>query len=252
MTILAMPQAAPRSTSVVLTTLLGTGLVAAGLVSAYLTIATPLVPALVPASRSEQGMALGLAAWSFSLVFGGSLLAAGTSRLALVLASIRGGGRSGGPAARALAGATDETVVSGAVIPLDGPVIPEVVVGSFGLAVVHALPPASRIRQTSGRWEARSDDGWRPIASPLDAAARDADRVRRWLSLTDMDFVVRVYAAVVTPDQEVPRTAGCAVLRQDQIGAWLASLPRQRTLTPGRRERLVGMLGTRGAPDRAS
>lgn len=251
MTIQAMPQTAPRSTSVVVTTLLGTGLVAAGLVSAYLTVATPLVSALVPASRSEQGVALGLAAWSFSLVFGGSLLAAGTSRLAMVVAIVRGAGRTGGPAARALSGATDESVVAGAVIPLDGPPIPEVVVGPFGLAVVHALPSASRIRQSRMGWEVRTDDGWRPITSPLDAAARDADRLRRWLNLNDMDFVVRVYAAVIVSDQAAQRTAGCAVLRPDQIEAWLASLPRQRTLTQGRRERLVGMLGS-GASNRAS
>jgi hypothetical protein len=222
---------------------LGAGLVAAGLTSAYLTLATPLVAMLVPASQAADGVAVGLGAWSFSLIFGGALLASGTSRLALAVAVLRAAGRhAGGPAARALSGSDEEIVVANAIIPNDGLPVPEVIVGTFGVAVVHELPPATRVRQVRGGWEARSGGSWRPMADPLEATARDAERIRRWLNLTDLDFVVRVSAALIVTDADVARTPNCAVLRPNQMGGWLASLPRQRTLTPGRRGRLVAMI----------
>ena len=59
-------------------------------------------------------------------------------------------------------------------------------------------------RATSGRrWELRDDRGrWVPIEAPVDRASRDAERVRGWLGGEDRDFVVRVYAAIVTDDNE--------------------------------------------------
>ena len=70
---------------------------------------------------------------------------------------------------------------------------------------------------------------------------RDADRVRHWLSEADLDFVVRVYAAMVVSDRTLERSPTCAVITNEQIPAWIASLPRQRTLTTGRRGRLLAM-----------
>ena len=50
---------------------------------------------------------------------------------------------------------------------------------------------------------------------------------------------MKVYAAVVTPDASLSRTPGCAVVMQEQIPAWLASLPPARALTPDRRADLI-------------
>ena len=238
----AASQAAPRSLRLVGATVLGFGLVAAGVTSAYLTLATPLVSLLVPTSPSSDGVVLGLAAWSFSLVFGGALLVSGTSRLAFILAALRRGGSNRGPAALALARAEDEVVLANAVIPIDHVTVPELVIGSFGVAVVHELQPSPRVRQTRGGWEIRVGDSWQPMADPRDAAARDAERVRRWFAVTELDFVVRVAAALVVTDRPLARTPSCAVVAPNQIEGWLASLPRQRTLTAGRRSRLVSML----------
>jgi hypothetical protein len=70
---------------------------------------------------------------------------------------------------------------------------------------------------------------------------RDADRVRRWLAGADLEFVVRVYAALVVNDRVLQRSPTCAVISPAQIPAWIASLPRQRTLTAGRRARLLAL-----------
>jgi hypothetical protein len=63
--------------------------------------------------------------------------------------------------------------------------------------------------------------------------------VRGWLTHDDRDFLVRVYAAVVTDDRRVERSATCAVVPPRELTAWLAGLPAQRGLTAERRERLV-------------
>lgn len=221
--------------------LLGSALVATGLLVDYLTIATPFVSSLVPeaqGSRGSVGIAMGI--WSLTLTAGGALLLAGTSRLAFLLAVLRRGSDHGGPATRALASASDEVSVASGVIVGDGPAIPELVIGAFGAAVVHTMPP-SRLIRPGARWETRTSDGRMPMDDPLEGAARDADRVRRWLSVADLDFVVRVYAAVVVDDRTIQRSPVCATITTEQIPAWVAALPRQRTLTKGRRDRLLAM-----------
>jgi hypothetical protein len=209
---------------------------------AYLAVATPVVSELTP-TRSGGAVSIGFGVWSFALIAGGGLLVAGTNRLAILLASVRGGDRADGPAARALASLSEEIVVARGVALDGGATIPEVAIGPFGVAVVHALPSSKQVRHGRAGWEAKIDDGWQPMDDPLDAAMRDADRVRRWLSMADLDFVVRVYAALVVDDRALERSPTCAVISTQQIGAWIASLPRQRTLTAGRRGRLVAMAG---------
>ena len=84
-------------------------------------------------------------------------------------------------------------------------------------------------------WELRTRAGWIPIENPLERAARDAERVRHWLSDDDRDFLVKAYAAVVIrPGASLERTATCAVLTADQVPDYIASLPAQRTLTASR------------------
>jgi hypothetical protein len=220
--------------------LLGTTLVTVGLVADYLTIATPFVSTLVPAQANRSSVGIALGVWSFTLIAGGAMLIAGTSRLAGIVAMLRNRSIHGGPAARALASASNEVSVASGVILGDGTAIPELVIGAFGAAVVHTMPPSKLIRH-GARWETRTSEGWLPTDDPLDTAARDADRVRRWLSLADLDFVVRVYAAVVVDDRAIQRSPHCATITAEQIPGWIAALPRQRTLTKGRRDRLLAM-----------
>lgn len=256
MTLSPAPHVSNRIGRLIGPTVLGFLLVDAGLAMAYLTIATPVVSDLVPASASGRGsMAIGFGVWSFSLIAGGALLAAGTTRLATIVASVKRRDSGGGPAARALGAPSEELAVASNVIPREGRPVPELVVGPFGVAVIHELPSVRRARQGPAGWEARSGDGWEPMDDPLDAAMRDAERVRRWLAGADLEFVVRVYAALVVSDRMLQRSPTCAVIGPSQIPAWIASLPRQRTLTAGRRTRLLAMTrptGTNGASHRRS
>jgi hypothetical protein len=219
-------------------TLAGSVLVAAGLLTAYMAIATPTMTGLVPDAAGRQPF-IGLGLWSFALIAGGSLLVSGTDRLARIVAAVRHRHGHGGPAARALALQPDEAVVLNGFVPGDGRPIPEIVIGAFGVAVIHELPKSSRLRRGPHGWETRAGDGWHPTDDPLEAAARDAERVRHWLGSADLDFVVRTYAAVVVGDRAFERAPTCAVVTPSQLAAWVASLPRQRTLTMGRRGRLV-------------
>lgn len=232
--------------------LVGSALVAAGLAAQYLTIATPFVSSLVPETAPNGSVGIGLGVWGFALVAGAAFLVAGTDRLARLLAVIRRGTEGRGPAARALSGAVDDVAVASRVLMRDGPAIPELVIGAFGAAVVHQMP-SSRLVRRGARWETRTSDGWVPMDDPLEAASRDADRVRRWLSLADLDFVVRVYAAVVVDDRTIQRSPVCATLTPEQIPGWVAALPKQRTLTKARRDRLLALARTttNGAEERS-
>lgn len=223
--------------------LVGTALVAAGLASNYLTIATPFVSTLVPGSALGGSAGIGLGVWAFAMIAGGAFLVAGTDRLARIVAALRRASDVPGPAARALAPGIDDVVVASRVALRDGPPIPELVIGPFGAAVVHQMPSFRLIRH-GARWETRTSDGWVPMDDPLDAAARDADRIRRWLSLADLDFVVRVYAAIIVDDRTIQRSTFCATLTPEQIPGWIAALPRQRTLTMARRNRLLALART--------
>ena len=84
-----------------------------------------------------------------------------------------------------------------------------------------------------------------PTEYPLERVNRDVERVRRWLTESDLDFVVRVYGALVTTDATIARSPLCAVLAPEQIPAWFEALPRQRSLTAGRRNHLLARV--RGA-----
>jgi len=225
--------------------LAGSALVAAGLAAHYLTLATPFVSTLVPATSPNGSVGIGLGVWGFALIAGAALLVAGTDRLARLVAVVRRGAERRGPAARVLAGTVDDVAVASRVLMRDGAVIPELVIGAFGAAVVHEMP-SSRLIRHGARWETRTRDGWVPMDDPLEAAARDADRVRRWLSLADLDFVVHVYASVVVDDRTIQRSSFCATLTPEQIPGWVAALPRQRTLTKARRDRLLGLAQATG------
>ena len=228
--------------------LLGATLVATGLGFAFLAIDTPFVAGLVPASRmGASRLEFALAVWALAIVAGASLLVAGTNRLATTMARarmvVRAGTRSSrSPVSRALAALPADVIVVPGVIPRDGRPTPGLVVGPFGVAVVHELRPRDGIRGMGRMWEERTSKGWRPAEHPLDRAARDAERVRHWVTHGDLDFVVRVHAVLVTPDLSMPRSPLCAVITVDQIPAWIAALPRQRSLSEGRCQRLLARI----------
>ena len=217
----------------------GVLLTTAGLGIAYLALETPLV-SLLAADRlgGSTRAPIGLGILSLSLIAGGALLLAGANQLAATLARLRAGDGMAGPGARALASMADDVAVVANVVPGDGRVIPELAIGPFGAAVLHAIPAGRQVRQVGSSWEYRTRDGWMPMDSPLEAANRDAERVRRWFTIADLDFVVRVYAAVIVADSSIPRSATCAVVTPDQLPAWIGALPGQRSLTPARRLRL--------------
>lgn len=130
----------------------------------------------------------------------------------------------------------------------DGRSVGELLVGPHGIAVIEPLPPASVTRSRAGRWELHLGRGrWVPIENPLDRAVRTADRVRHWLGADDRDFVVKVYAAVLIRDGATSpeRTPACAVISRQQLPAYLASLPIQRSFSTERREQVLELI--RGA-----
>ncbi len=214
-----------------------------GALIGWLCLATPLLSVAQPQGRpTGMEMALGVFAWAFAIVVPPAFLLFGAARAAGTVeawASLRP--RTMTPR---LAGSLgpDHLAITGLVVP-GGRRIHELILGPFGIAILGDVPPPSVSRHRDGRWELRADRGrWIPIESPTDRAGRDAERVRGWLTSDDRDFLVRVYAAVVTDDPRVQRTPQCAVVTSRDLAQWLASLPPQRGLTPARRDRLAQLL----------
>jgi hypothetical protein len=233
-------------------TLAGVGLVAAGLVLAFMAIATPLVSRLMPGtSAGTSSLSLAMLVWALAIVAGGSLLVSGADRLADTAAGVRDRARRPSALARVLATLPDEVAILPGIPTRDRRPVPQLAIGPFGVAVIHELPSAEIVRRAGSSWEILTTHGWAPTEYPLDLATRDADRVRYWLGEGDLDFVARVHAALVTPDPSLPRSAGCAVITLEQVPAWIAALPRQRSLSEGRRQRLLALVGAGVAAEEA-
>lgn len=230
----------PSPVPVVAGTILWTVAIVGGVVLGVLLLTTPLLAMLMPPPRADAAQTVtAMVVWSAALVAPAGLVLVGLTRLARIL----GGARRRIPRTTALEAVletlpADVILARGLTLP-DGRGVSDILVGPFGVAVVRELPPSSITRIRNGRWELRTRRGWLTLESPLDRAARDAERVRRWLGHDDTDFVVKTYAAVIGAEASVARTANCAVLTHDQLGSWIAALPAQRSLTPGRRERIV-------------
>jgi hypothetical protein len=221
-------------------TVLGTFSIVFGIVLAYVAIATPILRSVMPEGRLNPGQAAtGVIVWAIALVAPTAFVLIGAHRLVRILAATRGRVPRRSTTLRALDALGDDVIVATGIAMPDGRPISDLVIGPFGAAVVRELPPAAVTRVREGRWELRTRRGWIVIENPLDRAARDAERVRRWLAHDDADFIVKVYAAVVGPEPTIPRTTDCAVLSPDQLAPWIAGLPPQRSLTEGRRERVL-------------
>jgi hypothetical protein len=221
-------------------TVLGTVLIVIGIVLAYMAFATPVLQTVMPAGRLNAGQAAtGILVWAVALVAPAGLVLLGTNRLVKILTAVRGRIPRRSTTLHALDSLSDAVIVATGIALPDGRSVSDLVIGPFGAAIVRELPPAAVTRIRAGRWELRTRRGWISIENPLERASRDAERVRRWLAHDDADFIVKVYAAVVGPDPSVTRTTDCAVLAPDQLAAWVDGLPPQRSLTEGRRERLL-------------
>jgi hypothetical protein len=156
-----------------------------------------------------------------------------------MLATMRGRTRRRSATATVLTSLPDDVIVASGIVLPDGRPVPDLIVGPFGAAVVRELPPAAAVRIQNGNWQLRTQRGWVALEDPLSRTVRDSERVRRWLAHDDADFVVKTYAAVISRDLPVARTPACAVVTPDQLAAWVAALPPQRSLTAGRREQMV-------------
>jgi hypothetical protein len=231
----------PPISAVVVGVLVGVALLAGGLFLAWLAFATPMVNALAPAALrpSPAQMAVGGLVWGIALVAPPAFAFVGAWRLSRVVRALAARPRPGllSPAASQLG--DDYAAISEVVLP-EGRLIHDLVVGPFGVAVIADLPPPRYVRRTGMVWELKGPNGrWIHMENPLERVARDAERVKRWFSGTERDYVLKVYAALVTSDPTIGRTPNCAVITKDQIPAWLLSLPPSRILNSDRREEIV-------------
>lgn len=222
----------------------GFALLLGGILLGYMTLGTTFLERFTPVGRPTTGeMVAGAIAWSFALTAPALFIIVGLIRL-LGVAELLAALRPAMPPAARLAGAlTDDHSVALRVRLPDGRTVPELVLGPFGIAVVEQLPPAGATRRHGSVWEVRMQGGrWSPLENPLDKCARDAERVRRWVGHEEQDYVIKVYAAVVAPDESLARTPACAVVTLERLPAWIASLPAQRSLTESRRERVLDLV----------
>ncbi len=229
--------------SAVVGLLVGLVLVVGGLGLGYAAFATGFVDRFQsPRPGAVQAMA-GVTAWAVALVAPALFVIVGAFRLVGTIDDLVAARPRPRPAARVAGGLPEDHVVATRVRLPDGRLVPELVVGPFGVAVVEELPPAGATRSRSGHWEVRTGSGgWQPIEHPIDRATRDAERVRRWLMHEDHDHIVKVYATVVGPEGALTRTPECAFVTPAQLAAWLGALPPQRSLNADRRARIVELL----------
>ena len=227
--------------AVLLGTLVGLALFGGGLFLGWLALGTPLVTALAPATirPSPSQMVLGGFVWGVALVAPASFTLVGAWRLSRVVRAI-----TIKPAVRVLTQASaylgDEYVAASDVRLPEGRLIGNLVLGPFGLAVLTELPSRRVLRRTGASWETRGPDGrWIHMENPVERASRDAERVRAWFSSADRDYVLKVFAALVTTDPTVARTPTCAVVAPEQVPGWLGSLPPSRALNGDRRAQIV-------------
>jgi hypothetical protein len=218
-------------------------LVVAGVSLGWLCLGTTVVSGFIPYGRpSPVEIAGGILVWGFAIVVPAAFLILGVAKLASVLESLAGSRPKRVTPHLAQALGPDHLAATDLMLP-GGRRVHEMVLGPFGIAVLGDVPPRSFTRHVGVRWELRDSRGrWIPIENPVQRASRDAERVRSWLASEDRDFLVRVYAAIVTDDPTIERSPDCAVVPTSGLASWLEALPIQRGLTPGRREHIVELV----------
>jgi hypothetical protein len=221
----------------------GAALVAASATVLYLVFVAGVLQQFNAAGRpTTYEVVAGALAWTFALTAPAGAGLVGVLRLQTAVERYHARRPRVTPAVRlAHAIGDDHIVATGVRLPDGSRIVPELVVGPFGAAVIEELPPAGSVMSRGVRsWEVRTGSGHvRTIENPFERAARDADRVRSWLSSDETDHIIKLYAAVVGTDPRVERSPSCALLTPDEVAEWLLSLPPQRSLDGGRRERIV-------------
>jgi hypothetical protein len=233
--------ARPARAPLLMGTVVGGVLLAGGLVLAWLAFMTPIIRSLTPAvvRPTPEQIAIGGVIWGVCLVAPPAFAIVGFMRLSQVAGSLIRKAPPG-PVAKGTKSLPDDYTVAPLIDLPDGRRMRNVVVGPFGLAVIGEAPPRSITRRSGSVWEVRGPDGrWMPLEAPIERTARDAERLRRWIGAEERDFVVKVYAAFVTEDPTIYRTPACAVIGPNEVAAWLAALPPQRSLYDARREDLI-------------
>jgi hypothetical protein len=234
------------STPVLRAVLVGSILLVGATFLAYLVFGTGLLSAFQPSGRASATQVLvGALAWTFGLTAPAAFGVVGLARVGTAVDTLVTRRARVTPVLRVRQGLPDDLAVATRVRLPDGSrIVPEIVIGPFGAAVIEELPPAGAVLARGPRtWEVRLADGSRQLIDhPLERAARDAERVRVWFGGDDADHVVRVYAAVVGVDPQVQRTPTCAYIGPDQVGPWLASLTAQRSFDIDRRDRVIRMV----------
>lgn len=222
---------------------LGLTLVAVSASLLYLVFVANFLDRFMPTGRPTTfELVSGALAWTFALTAPAGFGLVGLARLVTAWDRWRARRPRVTPAVRLRRAIGDDHIVAtGVRLPDGSRVLPELVVGPFGAAVIQELPPVGAVMSRGVRsWEVRVGNGYiRTIENPLERAAHDAERVRQWLSPEDGDIVLKVYAAVVGADPNVGRTPSCALIAPTQVAEWLSSLPPQKTLDKGRTDRLV-------------
>jgi hypothetical protein len=214
----------------------GLGWLAIAAAGAWLVFATPLLQRVVRLDTAAAATPIvGAVALAVALVAPAAFASLGVARLAGAVAQARRLAAARPPVSRIADRLPPGCIVVSTVRLPDGSRIPDVVVGPHGVVTFRRMPPLEAVRRVGERWEVRFSDGrWRQVDNPLWRAARDAERLRRHLEAAERDFVVRVQAAVLGDPALVARAEGCAVVRLEDVPAWVAALPAQRALTPER------------------
>ena len=212
--------------------------------AAWLVFDTPLLARLAsPELRGSAAPVVGAVAWAVALTAPACFAVLGVVRLGGAFHRARGAPGASSPVARRAALLPPGCAVIPRIRLPDGRRIPDVVVGPHGVAFFEPLPPPAAARRTGERWEVRfADRTWRSIENPVHRAARDGERLRRYLESQEREFVIRVQAAVLGDAHEIDRTDGCSVVAPDDVPAWLAALPAQRGLTPDRLAHVLEVL----------
>ena len=233
----------PTRLGVVNAFIVGTILVSTSIGLLYLVFGENFVDRFMPTGRpSTYELVAGALAWTFALTAPAGFGLVGIARLVTAYDRWRARRPRITPAVRLRRAIGDDHVVAtGVRLPDGSRVLPEVVVGPFGAAIIEELPPPGAVMSRGVRtWEVRVGSGQiRTIENPMNLAAHDADRVRAWLSPDEADHVIKVYAAVVGTDPRVERTPAVAKIAPAQVAEWLSSLPPQKSLDGGRRDRVV-------------
>lgn len=238
----------PSLLSVVVSLVLGAMFVSGSAAIVYAVFGLGFLEGFVPSGHASTfQLVSGALAWTFALTAPAGFGLVGITRLATAFERARARRPRITPAVRLARAIGDDHVVATSLrIPDGSRIVPELVVGPFGAAVIEELPPSHAVMSHGIRsWEVRTGSGRvQTIENPLERAARDAERVRAWLSSDESDHVLKVYAAVVGTDPKASRTSACALVEPEQVAGWLLSLPPQRSFDTERRERVVRMIRT--------